>query len=63
MPATSNNAHARVLSRDLTSSFKSDAYSVRKKDVDNRILEAAIAQLVGRPGFTPAAISIAFGMK
>lgn len=63
MPITSNNAEAHALSRNLTSNFKGDVHSLNQKVVEGRILETAIAQLAGRPGFNPAAISIVFGLK
>lgn len=51
------------LSRNLTSNFKGNVESLNHKVIEGRILETAIAQLAGRPGFNPAAISVVFGLK
>lgn len=51
------------LARELATSFKGDSAALNNKIVEGRILESAVSQLAGRPGFNPAAISIVFGLK
>jgi hypothetical protein len=63
MPSNLQNVETLALKRDLTSTFKGDINSLNHKVVEGRILETAIAQLAGRPGFNPAALSVVFGLK
>ncbi len=58
-----NLSEANNLARNLSTTFKGDVHSLNQKVVEGRILETAISQLAGRPGFNPAAISVVFGLK
>ncbi|TFW07752.1 hypothetical protein E4K72_08655 [Oxalobacteraceae bacterium OM1] len=63
MPDTTSVAAHLPLARELNTSFRGDTAALNNKIVEGRILESAIAQLAGRPGFNPAAISVVFGLK
>ncbi len=63
MPEATNHSAFLPLARDISTSFKGDSLALNNKIVEGCILESAIAQLAGRPGFNPAAISVVFGLK
>jgi hypothetical protein len=62
-PKTPSINEAQALSRNLSTTFKGDVHALNHKVVEGRILQSAIEQLQGRPGFNPAAISVVFGLK
>lgn len=61
--STQATAAANSLQRDLSTTFKGDVHALNQRVVEGKILETAISQLAGRPGFNPAAISVVFGLK
>jgi hypothetical protein len=62
-PKTPSASDIQALPRSLSTTFKGDVHALNQKVVEGRILQSAIEQLQGRPGFNPAAISIVFGLK
>jgi hypothetical protein len=54
---------ANSLAHDLSTTFKGDVTALNQKVVEGQILQSTLAQLAGRPGFNPAAISVVFGLK
>lgn len=43
--------------------LKGDVNTMQSEIIKGRILEAALKDLRGQPGFNPAALSVVFGLK
>jgi hypothetical protein len=52
-----------LTSKPFDIKLRGDISAVKNEIIKGRILEAALKDLQGQPGFNPAAISVVFGLK